>query len=351
MAEAPIVTIEGVVRRVLEDRNGRRRTYYFGTVMSDVIKEITFVPVLEKSVRTYLTERTEDGYQRYASTSRMADFARFLEMRPLSVAPPVLLSSRGQWAFEPYEGQKDLGRLLVYCPAAIVDGQHRVGGFVRLCELKHDVRPVDFILISELPLDEERREFFTINTTQKGVARPLTAYLGMAEDENVWIAWQLNEREDSPFYGRITRQRLQKQHLFALHSVAKNVKRTFDHGAFDQVSAEDKLEILIRYWRLIADKHPKEWEDIAAAGRADFKYKLLELAGFIAWSHVGPQILGSSFDPEAQSMDWAKVESLIERASWGVSWRRDGKFEGMAGEAGGEAIRREIERCISAWIR
>ena len=46
MDNVPIITIEGVVRRVLQDREGRRRSYYFGTIMSDRIKEITFVPVL-----------------------------------------------------------------------------------------------------------------------------------------------------------------------------------------------------------------------------------------------------------------------------------------------------------------
>ncbi len=347
MQERPVATIETVLRRTLQDKDGNTHDYYFGTIMSDRIKDMTFVPVLEKTPRTYLNERTEKGYQRYASTSRMGDFFRFLEMRPLSIIPPVMLSGRGQWTFEPYQGQEYIGRLLVYSPAAIIDGQHRVGGFVRLYELEQTVRPVDFILLPQLPLEGERREFLTINTTQKGVARALTAYLGIKEGEDTWIAWQLNEREDSPFHGRITKQRLQKQHLFPIHIVAKNVKRTFAHGVFDQTSPDDKAEIAIRYWRLIADMHPDEWEDTYKENRVHFRYKLAEPPGLIAWSLVGPQILGSSFDTESQTMNWDRVKELIERASWRVDWRKEGVFQGMTGEVGGEAIRREIERCIS----
>lgn len=266
--------------------------------------------------------------------------------------PPVLLSGREQWKFIPQsQGAHDIGSVEVYDAAAIIDGQHRIGGYVRLFELRGDARPIDFILIPELDLEEEIREFVTINNTQKGVPKALTSFLGIstgdkASDE-AEIAWGLNQRDDSPFKDKITRQKLQQQHLFALHSVAKNVGRTFNHGAFEETFPDNKLDIIIQYWRTIADFHPAEWEDIEKEKRTEFEYKLLELTGFIAWSLVGPQILGASFDAETQSMNWDKVESLFEKVRGRIDWAKDGQYLGRTGEVGGEAIRREIERCIS----
>lgn len=171
---ALVAFIEGVVRRTLTDlSSGRERDYYFGSVESDRISALTFVPVLEESPRTYLNERTEAGYQRYASPTRMNLFADYLRNNPLSVVPPVVLSGRGQWEFE----GDSVGRLVVQNAAAIIDGQHRVGGYVRLYEQYGQVRPVDFILLPGLSLDEEKQEFVTINNTQVGVTKALTAYL------------------------------------------------------------------------------------------------------------------------------------------------------------------------------
>ena len=53
-----------------------------------------------------------------------------------------------------------------------------------------------------------------INTNQV-VAKALTAYLE-ASDE-VIVGWELNTRSNSPFYGKVTRQRRSKDQLFALH--------------------------------------------------------------------------------------------------------------------------------------
>ena len=115
--------ITGVIQKTQGNQN-----YIFGTIGSDKIKNITFVPVLESSHKTYLNE-IEGGYQRPGSHSRMRAFARFLEENPNSIVPPVLLSGRGQWKFEPVGQEQDSGKLIIRGQAAIVDGQHRLGGF------------------------------------------------------------------------------------------------------------------------------------------------------------------------------------------------------------------------------
>ena len=147
-----IGTLAGVIRK----RQGER-PYLFGTVASDKVKNLTFVPVIENSRKTYVNEETEEGYQRPGSSSRMRAFTRFLDENPDSVVPPVLLSGRGRWTFEPHSSESDVGELQVYGQAAVIDGQHRLGGFVHLYEEKGAVRDISFILLPDLTIDEERR--------------------------------------------------------------------------------------------------------------------------------------------------------------------------------------------------
>ena len=137
----------------------------------------------------------------------MVAFAKFLDEKPNSIVPPVLLSGRGNWKFQPGEQDQDSGRLIIQGQAAIVDGQHRVGGFVLLYESEeHEseekVRDISFILLPDLTAEDEMQEFLTVNNTQKGVPRSLTEYLKDTDDAQV--AWGLNEDDDSPFKDRIT---------------------------------------------------------------------------------------------------------------------------------------------------
>src|SRR5262249_51241632 len=147
------------------------------------------------------------------------------------------------------------------------------------------------------------------------------------------MGWALNTEEDSPFKGRISRvPGLDRRHLFALHSVAKGIERTFNHGKFADLDEDTKLEYLIRYWTIIADELEDEWSDIqklddpATKGRRDFEYKLLELTGFVAWSLMGPQLLAPSFTPGI-GMNWDHVKELVKTCGH-IDWRKDGQYGG-----------------------
>src|SRR5262249_361794 len=140
--------------------------------------------------------------------------------------------------------------------AAIIDGQHRLGGFVHLYESDGDVRDVAFILLPDLSRDSEMKEFVVVNTSQKGVPKPLTAYL--EDTEEAQVAWALNEEADSPFRGRITRTSMQRSHLFALHSVAKQVERLYAIGALKDLEVSEKTDFMSRLWTIIADELPDE---------------------------------------------------------------------------------------------
>ena len=169
--------IAGVIQKTQGNQN-----YLFGTISSDKIKNVTFVPVNESSPReTPLKEHTEEGYQRPGSLSRMRTFARFLKDYPNSVVPPILLSGRGNWQFKPNTEGQEVGKLIIQGKAAILDGQHRLGGFVHLYESEDDVREISFILLPDLDPEQEKKEFLVVNNTQKGVPKSLTIYLVLCQ--------------------------------------------------------------------------------------------------------------------------------------------------------------------------
>lgn len=351
-----------MITNVLRRESGSR-VYYFGSISSDKVKPITFVPVIEKSVKTPLVEDLQDGYQRPGSMPRMNKFRSFLKANPESLVPPVLLSGRGRWRFVADQGSKSLGRLEIHGPAAILDGQHRLGGYVALFESDGDVRSIDFLLLENLTLEEETKEFVIVNNTQVGVPKSLNFFLAQGIDglesvvgdysEETGIAWGLNLRDDSPLQGRITRTKVGPEHLFALNSVAKSIDRMFRDGAFSDCSPDEKLDIAVRYWNLIADTHPREWADIEKLGvpkqgRKAFEYKLLELTGFIAWSLIGgTRILSTSYNASSRTMDWDRVGLMIGELAEKIDWRKDGEYQDSTGEVGGPKIARDMEKVLA----
>lgn len=341
-ASESLTTVPNVVRRRLWDSNSdTARDYFIGSLRSDIVDSLTFVPVYEQSNVTYLTERTEDGYQRPGSAARMRAFARFLEDNPLFVVPPVVLSGRGEW----YLDEDTVGELQIFGEAAIIDGQHRVGGYVYQYKEDSVVRPVDFICIPSLDLESEKHEFMIINNTQRGVPKSLTVII--EESDEALVALELDEREDSPFRGRISRAQRRKGHLFSTAAMAKNVGRTFRHGAFSDVDVDKKIDLMIGYWNIIADYFPEPWSEIEKGKPED--YKLLETTGLIAWSLTASDILGPAFAPDTRTMDWEQVEGAIAKiaALDCVDWRKEGEFQGQTGEYGGGRIHQKIQHCLS----
>lgn len=339
----------GIIENVIRKGN-TARPYIFGTISSDKVKNITFVPVIEFSRKTYVNEETSDGYQRPGSSSRMRAFSRFLRENPESVVPPVLLSGREDWDFEMVDTTTGLGRLHLLGQAAVIDGQHRLGGFVHLYEEENEVRDVSFILLPDLTIEEETKEFVVVNNSQKGVPRPLTAFLD--DSEEAQIAWALNEDSDGPFGGRITRTSMQRTHLFALHSVAKQIVRMFSLGTIQDAEIAAKIDYMSRFWTIVADVMEEEWSDIEKLddhlfrGRRDFEYKLLELTGLIAWSYVGAHILHRSYTADV-GVNWDNVRRLVDVVR-GIDWAKEGDYAGRTGEAGGRVMGNEMIKLLPA---
>lgn len=346
------IRIENVQRFTREDEEGNNLVYYTGLMASDVAKDATYVPVMKNLVgnRSPLNEKS-NGYQRPGSGSRMRTFSRYLSEHPLAIVPPVLLSTRDKWTF--IEGEyEDFGDLEVRGPAAIIDGQHRLGGFISLYDTTELIRDIDFIAYEGLSADEEAKVFHTINGNAKGVPKGVGVII-----QGSWstqIAMRLNEDSGSPFFGHfyIAGRKEVQGASFNLSSVDKEVKRTFSHGSFSGlVEVEDTdamYDIMQGYWDLIAEYFPVEWEDLYEKLR-DQEYKLLELTGLIAWSAAASDLLGPNYDPETKEMNWDRVRELISyvATSGQLDLRKTGEFANAVGLVGGPMIHRKIQRILS----
>ena len=345
-------SIENVQRFVRTDEDGKELVYYTGVISSEVARDITYVPVMKNLIgqKSPLVE-VGNGYQRPGSGARMKTFSKYLSQNPLAIVPPVLLSTRDRWTF--VEGEfEDFGDLEIRGPASIIDGQHRLGGFIKLFEDEGIVMLVDFVAYEGLDMDEEAQVFNTINGNAKGVPKGVGKVI-----EGSWstqVSLLLKEDQGSPFHDKIyiAQKKEIDGALFNLASVDKEVRRTFSHGSFANiVEAEDiemMYEIMQRYWDLIAECFPVEWEDIYQKPR-DQDYKLLELTGLIAWSLAAGDILGPNFDADTRTMDWEAVREIMFALaqSGSLDLRKDGEFENAVGFVGGPKIHRKIQKILA----
>jgi len=318
----------------------------FGSISTDILKEITQVFTAEPNLKNNCFEVSRigdvEGYQRRAMPSRQNLFGRYVtEHEGEFVSPPVLLNARGEWEFVPSNENKNVGKIIIKDRANIIDGQHRIGGFIYAYKKNEKKVKADFVAFLNISLEKENEIFDTINTTQKGVPPSLSVRNRQEIQENR-VVKMLAENSSSPFVGRISMTGTMLPEVkFQAAQFAKNIKRTFDDGAFKEskLSDEEMFDILCECWNLIAKTYPDQWE--IDKPKKDMDYKLLELTGLIAWSLVFQKRLGQYFNADERTIDFTALEKAISRAK-DVDWSKDGDFEGLTGEVGGRQISNKI---------
>ncbi len=351
MGSSKKIVIDGVRKNIVQD-GSNQIAYYTGTFDSSIAKEILFVPVMKNLVspRSPIPQ-TNNGYQRPGLTHRMRKFAKHLHANPLAIVPPILISTRGKWKFVAGENA-GFGLLQVNDAGAIIDGQHRVGGFIILYENEAISRSIDFVAYDHLNKSDEADVFNTINGNAKGVPKGVGKII-----EGSWstqVAVLLGDSPGSPFYQKIyiaAKKELDGA-LFNVASFDKEIKKMFSHGSFTVLVEEEDIEktygIAERYWEIISEAFPEEWADIHEKPR-DQKHKLLELTGIIAWSLAASDILGPHFDPNSRDVDWEEVRVLIDGVanSGELDLLKDGEFQFATGAVGGPKIHRKIQKILA----
>jgi len=320
-------------------------TYYLGSLTPNHIKELTFVPVVTKSPQAgtslALNERDEQGYQRAGDPARMEKIRAFVLNAPDCVIPPVLLSARGKWHFTPSSASKYFGALVAEDLAAIIDGQHRLGGLWKLVndpeatsQLKE--RPIPFMLIEDMNIDKEQGNFIDINDNQQGVKKSLIKYLTRSQTFVGQAALALMEEEDSVFAGRITIQRKEDWSLILFGAAEECVALMFDSafttttGFKPDATPENRtkaITLLLDYWRSVSKCFSEFWSDMdrmppvhgprtdTHPGTRSFEFRVLEETGIRAISKLGSFIFRQTWVPASSSPAWDQIETLLTQLS------------------------------------
>lgn len=342
-----IGVITNVEKRVKVGVNGESQEYFLGQLPSSLAYEATFVPVIAeeaakvKRARTHLQE-TDHGYQRPGSYRRMEAFASYLQVNDLNYTPAVVLSGRNQWVYS----EKDR-TLTINAPAAIIDGQHRVGGHIVAFNNDQFDRMIDFVVLN-ISSDEEEKLFLDINSNAKNVSTGIVSILGRRAGSAV--AEALNTHPDSLFKGKFYIAGSSPGTFFNIASVAKEVGTTFRHGVFEGIKNDTDLQfdIMLGYWEIIATAFSAEWADIDKP-KSQRQYKLLELTGFMAMSLAADEILVPAFDMNSSTIDFDKVERIVNfiAQSGKLDWRKDGMFQNQTGYGGSGPIHKKIQQILA----
>ena len=337
------MTVE--VRNVLRVEDPIGVVYYLGTIKPQQIKELTFVPVVTLSPTSEdplsLVERPDQGYQRAGEPRRMAQIKEFLLEYPRYMMPPVLMSARGAWKWRPSEEGSLYGTLVAEDLAAVIDGQHRLGGLWRLASdsavpSEQRNRPVPFMLIEDLSIEEEKFDFIYVNDTQKGVKKSLLRFLEKDSEFSGQAAYALMDAEDSVFAGRIGIQKKDDWSLVLFGAIQECVLETYNRdliavtafrpGETAESSAR-AIEFLLQYWKLVSSVLGVYWSDMAKMppvnthksalhpGTKKFEFRLLEETGIRAMSRLGSDILQASWMSATQSPGWDKVAELLGKVA------------------------------------
>lgn len=341
------IVIQNVVRRTQVDALGKQREYFLGQMHSSQAGEITFVPVVKdeaekvKRSKAYLNE-TNDGYQRPGSPRRMEAFGRYLAENAQLYIPAVVLSGRNKWVFSEADSS-----ITVESPAAIIDGQHRVGGYISAYLNDEIDRLIEFVVLN-ISVEEEQQLFLDINSNAKSVATGLVSVLGRRTD--AIVADTLNSHPASIFKDRFYITTKRPGTLFNIASVAKEIGTTFKHGVFEGIKddVDLKYDIMNTYWEAIATAFKLEWNDINQKANQQ-EYKLLELTGLMAMALSAEEILAPSFDMASSTIDFDEVEERIKflADSGELDWSKSGMFKGQTGFGGAGPIHRKIQQILA----
>ena len=314
--------------------------YYLGVLEPTQITQLTFVPceVPVASLNGVLLIRHQDGYQREGDVKRMERIKNHYANSEHSLIPPVVLSTRGKWRFKPYKSGGSVGSVEADDCAAIIDGQHRLGGLSLLAEeTKIDAdqraRQIPFMAVNFDDVTIEKEQFEIINDEQKGIPKSHLKFINKGGSFNGIVASALREAEDSVFAGRIGISKRADWDLITFGAAEEIVSMIFDaffcQNAFrpdqDKESQSRGLRFALRYWQAVAENFPTLWSDMSLMpapqsprsstypGRSKFKHRLLEETGLRAFAKLGSRVLHRAYMPATGDIAWENVNMLLSR--------------------------------------
>ncbi len=159
-------------------------------------------------------EGSLSGYQRLLKANRVNDIKKAIEKRDILAFPnSIILSSNSklEQSYETKSGPCQIDFPTNYLSFKVVDGQHRLMGFAKLCEQDQKDHNLPVVVFEELGREDELKTFITINTEQKSIDPNLLLML-KADFE-----WKENERFYSDKQATIIIKKLNDDKNFFLY--------------------------------------------------------------------------------------------------------------------------------------
>ena len=299
-----------------------------GFAPADLLHRLSFPDVLD--------EDTGRGYQRPFNERHSQDFRRYIKGAGSSTIPLTLNlrpSLTGEWQLVDLpdgrvrlEVTAEAGKIM-----AQVDCQHRLG---HLSDLPISLPFMCYVGLSER---EEMEVFSIINSKAKGLSTSLLDYHAaqlaeaLAEERpELFIALQLNGREDSPWHRRlnlggkttpglkrVVSLRMMQQ---ATHEFLKTTK------LLPKSTVKDAVQIVVDFWCAVAATLPKEWADPR-------RHMLTKGVGVYALMRLAAEIVGECRDANRPCDKRAFMTALADFADT-VDWSTSGPLKGFGGQGG-----------------
>lgn len=316
------VVIEGI------KGHSAHRPVLLGFAPADLLHRLSFPDILN--------EDSGRGYQRPFNERHSQDFRRYIK-EPGSSTIPLTLNLRpsknGAWRLiELGEGRSrleispDAGKIM-----AQVDCQHRLG---HLGDLPIPLPFMCFIGLSER---EEMEVFSVINSKAKGLSTSLLDYheAQLAESlakerPELFIALQLNSREESPWHRRlnlggkttsglkrIVSLRMMQQAIQEFLKATKLAPNGMDN---------DAARVVLDFWRAVATVLPKEWAEPR-------RHMLTKGVGVYALMRIAADIVIECRDAGRPCDKRAFTTALADFAD-SIDWSTSGSLKGFGGQGG-----------------
>lgn len=232
-------------------------------------------------------ERNKDGYQRQPSDTRIKQLKGALQRANVDLPTAILLNRRdlkiddlrsnGEERWLPVStGQDD--------QFYIVDGQHRVIALERAYrdnpdEWRHYKIP--FVCMIGADKGQEMKQFYVINTKSKKVETGLAYELLTKQAENDpdtldilgrkdrWIPdgqSLINKLGDTPIWKDLIRypNDVKKNTVVKINTMTSSLKPSLilESDIFASLSEDEKLDILVAYWRGIRKVYRKAFDEV-----------------------------------------------------------------------------------------
>lgn len=321
-----------VIENVIQSKM-RGRVIYQGVVSSQA--------ALNFSYSKLYNDPSGKGYQRPINKKRCSDFADYLSQGEDSLYTPILLNAAGNWEFHAYDRQRaNYGRLICRKKAALMDGQHRLGGIKEYVEETDSTLGVPFLAFHFLDEDEEIKLFDVINTKAKGIGTSLSRYLNRDNDDFSWVATNLILKPESPFFnkGTLIGRRTKEKHI-TLQNLYQLVNLLTRKSELAKLPKEKILNIMMFYFNLIKELLPDEW--------ADYKnYRLTHITCLNALAMVGNELLTEHYSSKTQQIDTMKIANKFLNLGE-INWSSDGELKFIKGATGSKLLANDIKNCIS----